>query len=116
MYIPLFINPTAGCRRAVFINTACDIFLSHAVLEVRYPALAGSTLELCDGIRNLVRFAGATLGQAVACATANPAKMLGIYDTCGSLEVGKYADIVVAREDDKEIFVIEAVLLDGEAI
>lgn len=79
-------------------------------------ALAGSTLELCDGIRNLVRFAGATLGEAVACASLNPAKMLGIDDICGSLEIGKYADIVVAREDEKEIFVIEAVLLGGEAI
>ena len=79
-------------------------------------ALAGSTLELCDGIRNLVRFAGATLGEAVACASFNSAKMLGIDDMCGSLEIGKYADIVVAREDEKEIFVIEAVLLGGEAI
>lgn len=77
-------------------------------------ALAGSTLELADGIRNLVRFAGASLEDAVACATINPAKMLKIDNMCGSLEVGKYADIVVAHEDDDNIFVIDEVLLGGE--
>ncbi len=79
-------------------------------------ALAGSTLELCDGIRNLVRFAGATLEDAIACATINPAKMLGIDSKCGSLEAGKYADILVIHEDMDDIFVIDSVLLGGEAI
>lgn len=77
-------------------------------------ALAGSTLELADGVRNLVRFAGASLEEAIACATINPAKMLNIDNVCGSLEVGKYADILVAHEDDDCIFVIDEVLLGGE--
>ena len=76
-------------------------------------ALAGSTLELSDGIRNLVRFAGASLEDAIACATINPAKMLGIDDKCGSLEEGKYADFVIAHEDPEEIFVIDSVILGG---
>lgn len=76
-------------------------------------ALAGSTLELCDGIRNLVRFAGASLEDAIACATINPARMLGIDNKYGSLEVGKYADIIVAHEDPEDIFVIDSVLVGG---
>ena len=79
-------------------------------------ALAGSTLELADGIRNLVRFAGASLEDAVACATINPAKMLGIDRMCGSLDVGKYADIIVAHEDEDNIFVIDSILLGGETV
>ena len=76
-------------------------------------ALAGSTLELIDGIRNLVRFAGASLEEAIACATINPAKMLGIDGVCGSLETGKYADFVIAHKDDDDIFVIDSVILGG---
>ena len=79
-------------------------------------ALAGSTLEMADGIRNLVRFAGATLEEALACATINPAKMVKIDSICGSLEIGKRADIVVAREDSEQVFVIESVLLGGKEI
>jgi N-acetylglucosamine-6-phosphate deacetylase len=76
-------------------------------------ALAGSTLELVDGVRNLVRFAGASLEDAIACATVNPAKMLGIDNNCGSLEAGKYADFIIAHEDPEEIFVIDSVILGG---
>ena len=66
----------------------------------------------CD----LVRFAGATLEEALACATINPAKMVKIDSICGSLEIGKPADIVVAREDSEQVFVIEYVLLGGKEI
>jgi imidazolonepropionase-like amidohydrolase len=47
----------------------------------------------------MVEEAGMTPAQAIACATANPAKLLRQESNLGSLEAGKYADIVACREN-----------------
>ncbi len=57
--------------------------------------LAGSTLNLLRGVKNLVEFAGASLADAVICATRNPARNVGLYDRVGSIEKGKVADLVI---------------------
>ena len=62
-------------------------------------ALAGSVTNLMDCMRTVVKVMDIPLETAVACATANPAKSLGIYDTYGSISVGKKADIVLLKED-----------------
>lgn len=62
-------------------------------------AIAGSTLDLWDGVKNLMAFAGASLADAVACATVNPARMVGIDDKVGSVAVGKRADLLLVNED-----------------
>ena len=76
-------------------------------------ALSGSTLELADGIRNLVRFAGVRLEDVLNCATLNPAKMIGIEGECGSIEKGKRADLLIAVEDEERIFDIKSIIIGG---
>ena len=61
--------------------------------------IAGSVTNVYDGMRTAVSF-GIPLGDAVAAATMNPAKSIGIYDEVGSLTPGKRADVVLA---DKEL-------------
>ncbi|MCI6502864.1 MAG: N-acetylglucosamine-6-phosphate deacetylase [Clostridia bacterium] len=78
--------------------------------------LAGSTLELCDGLRNLMQFAGISLEKALPCATINPARMIGVDGLCGSLEEGKYADILVLKKSDKNGFTMESIYLGGQKI
>lgn len=56
--------------------------------------LAGSVTNLFDCMRSVVRM-GVPLEEAVKAATSTPAKEAGIYDTVGSLEPGKRADMVV---------------------
>ncbi len=76
----------------------------------RTPAgnLAGSTLNLLDGVNNLVRFAGATPEEAICCATINPCRMLGIDGEYGSIEKGKMADLLaVGISDSNEISLLE---------
>jgi imidazolonepropionase-like amidohydrolase len=46
--------------------------------------------------------AGMTPLQALRAATIEPAKMLGADDNIGSLEVGKYADILAVEKDPTE--------------
>lgn len=58
-------------------------------------AMAGSTSRMIDGVRTLVEAAEVPLAGAIEAATLTPARALGIADDCGSLAVGKRADLVV---------------------
>lgn len=51
------------------------------------------TLDKC--VRNFSRFTGCSLGEAIKCATYNPAKCLGIESRKGTLRAGADADLVV---------------------
>ncbi|HET7626977.1 MAG TPA: N-acetylglucosamine-6-phosphate deacetylase [Bacillales bacterium] len=61
-------------------------------------SLAGSVLRMIDGVRNMVKYAGCTVGDVIQMASANPAKQLGVYDRKGSLAAGKDADLVILDE------------------
>lgn len=63
--------------------------------------LAGSTLTLETAVRNFMLFTGATLQQATALATRNPARMTGLEDEVGTLAAGRAADIVVLSPSEE---------------
>lgn len=52
------------------------------------------------------------LETAVACATVNPAKCLGVFDTRGSIAIGKKADVVLLDSS----LALKAVIKDGVRI
>src|SRR5262249_34085330 len=56
--------------------------------------LAGSVLTMDKAVRNLARFAGWSLPQAVAAGSRNPARAAGL-DHKGTLAAGADADFVV---------------------
>jgi N-acetylglucosamine-6-phosphate deacetylase len=58
-------------------------------------ALAGSTLTMDAAVRNAVRFLGLTVEEAVALASTNPARLLGLGDRKGAIAPGMDADLVV---------------------
>jgi N-acetylglucosamine-6-phosphate deacetylase len=55
--------------------------------------LAGSTATLNVCVRNLMRETGLPLEAALATASANPARLLGLSQRWGSLEPGKEAHL-----------------------
>jgi N-acetylglucosamine-6-phosphate deacetylase len=57
--------------------------------------LAGSVLTLDRGVQNFMEFTGASLKTASAAASRNPAQLMGIDNTWGSLDVGRSANITV---------------------
>lgn len=61
--------------------------------------IAGSATNLMDCMRFAVKHAGLPLETAVMCATANPAKEIGIFDEVGSIAVGKKADFVLLDQN-----------------
>ena len=72
-------------------------------------AIAGSATNLMDCMRTVVKEMGIPLETAVACATMNPAKSLGVYDEYGSITEGKKANIVLLDKDLE----LQAVIKDG---
>ena len=60
--------------------------------------LAGSVTDLMDCMRTAVSF-GIPLADAVRAAAVNPAQSIGIYSRCGSLENGKWANVVLLNRD-----------------
>ena len=61
-------------------------------------ALAGSVTNLMDCMKTAVKEMGIPLETAVACASRNPARALGIYDTYGSITPGKKGFLVLLDE------------------
>ena len=75
--------------------------------------IAGSVTNLADCMRTAVLKMGIPLESAVKCAAVNPAKCAGIYDSCGSITAGKYADVVLL---DKEDLSLKQVILRGPVL
>lgn len=75
-------------------------------------AIAGSVTNLMDCMKTAVKTMNMPLETAVACATINPARSLGIEDDYGSLQPGKKAHIVLM---DQELNV-QKVIKDGELL
>lgn len=70
-------------------------------------ALAGSVTNLMECMKTVVNQMDIPLTDAVACATMNPAKQLGVYDQYGSISIGKKANIVLLDENLELIQVIK---------
>ena len=62
-------------------------------------SLAGSTMRMNEGLRNLVERAGVPFDAALNAATINPATLLNMHDHIGKLCTGYDADIVVLNDD-----------------
>lgn len=101
----------AGAGRVAFITDAMG---AAGMGDGRYPlgplevevrdgvarlteggSIAGSTLTLDEAFRRAVTIDGLPVEDAVRALTSNPARLLGVDDRTGSLEAGKYADLVV---------------------
>ncbi|MFD8233713.1 N-acetylglucosamine-6-phosphate deacetylase [Streptomyces sp. NPDC059696] len=101
----------AGAARVAFITDAMDAagfgdgryWLGPLEVEVADGVarlvgdgtIAGSTLTLDRAFKRAVTVDGLSVEDAVTALSATPARLLGMADTIGSLEPGKYADLLV---------------------
>jgi N-acetylglucosamine-6-phosphate deacetylase len=79
---------------------------------VQGGAIAGSATNLMDCLRMAVRVMGIPLHTAVKCASVNPAKAIGVFEKRGSIDAGKFADIVLLDEELN----IKQVILNGKEL
>ncbi|MCK8437995.1 N-acetylglucosamine-6-phosphate deacetylase [Streptomyces sp. D2-8] len=101
----------AGAGRVAFITDAMDAagfgdgryWLGPLEVEVadgvarlvEDGTIAGSTLTLDRAFKRAVTVDGLSVEDAVQALSATPARLLGMADTIGSLEPGKYADLLL---------------------
>ncbi len=115
-----------GCEKFVIISdsiAAADMedgvyYLSGMQVNVKDGkatnndgAIAGSTANIFDGLKNLYKATGAPFEDAVLTATANPAKQVGIYDKTGSIEEGKRADMILTDKENVLLTVAEGKII-----
>ncbi|MEU3300333.1 N-acetylglucosamine-6-phosphate deacetylase [Streptomyces sp. NPDC006678] len=115
----------AGAARVAFITDAMDAagfgdgvyHLGPLEVEVKEGvarlveggSIAGSTLTLDTAFRRAAAVDGLPVEDIVQAISANPARLLGVDDRVGSLEVGKDADLVVLDAE----FGLKAVMRKG---
>ncbi|MEU7073070.1 N-acetylglucosamine-6-phosphate deacetylase [Streptomyces narbonensis] len=118
----------AGPERVAFITDAMDAagfgdgryMLGPLEVEVKDSvarlveggSIAGSTLTLDRAFQRAATIDGLPVEAVVQAISANPARLLGVYDRVGSLEPGKDADIVVLDAG----FNLKGVMRKGEWI
>ena len=75
------------------------IFVNGIKCLLEDGTIAGSVLKLNNAVKNFFDNADIPLWDAVAAASLNPAKAIGVDDRKGSLEKGKDADIIITDSD-----------------
>lgn len=76
-----------------------QVVLKEGKVELLGGGLAGSALTLNRAVKNFVEVTGIPLYQGIKLVTQNPAKLVGIEESKGSIDVGKDSDIIVFDED-----------------
>ena len=102
----------AGLSDGAYTLGGLPVSVRDGVARLPDGTLAGSTLTMDRAVKNFMEFTGCSLLEAVRCATLNPARLLGIDDRKGSLEVGKDADLVIFDED----LTVHYTILGGEVV
>jgi N-acetylglucosamine-6-phosphate deacetylase len=74
--------------------------------------MAGSLLSLDQALRNLIKFTGCSLEEALTSITQVPARLLGLDSSLGNLVPGAKADLVLLASD----MYVSGVWLNGRQI
>lgn len=83
-----------------YFSSGLPVTVKDGVCRIASGALAGSTITLDKAVRNLMSFCDIPLTEAIITATENPARQIGAFDVCGSIEVGKSADMLFLADGD----------------
>ncbi|WP_449355204.1 N-acetylglucosamine-6-phosphate deacetylase [Virgibacillus natechei] len=86
------------------------VVMKDGIARTKTGSLAGSTLKLIDGVKNLYAWSGKPLYEIWHRASLSPAASLDRENDLGSIAVGKVADYVVIDDDIS----VQAVAVAGE--
>ena len=104
--------PAAGLPEGNYTMGGADVVVRDGAVYLTDGTLTGGSISLFEAMRNLTKFAGIRIEDSIPTATEHPARLLGVYDRVGSLEVGKRADFIVLDDNDD----ISAVYSGGERV
>lgn len=85
----------AGLPDGRYTLAGAEIVVQKGDARLTNGVRAGSTLDAYTGLANAVTFTGLPLHQAIKIWTVNPARLVGLHNRIGTLELGKDADFIV---------------------
>lgn len=102
--------PAGGLPEGEYTLGGQKIIYKGIVCRLEDGTVAGSVLHLNRGVWNVYTNSDIPLYECVNCAALNPATVIGMDKTKGSLETGKDADIIITDAD----FEIQKTIIAGE--
>ena len=86
-------------RKFLFGGHEIEIYPDGSAHLVKEKNLAGSTMKMNEGLRNLVERALVPFDKAVNSCTVNPASLLSLDDHIGKIQAGYDCDLAVLNDD-----------------
>ncbi len=102
--------PAGGLPEGEYTLGGQKIIYKGIVCRLEDGTVAGSVLHLNRGVWNVYTNSDIPLYECVNCASLNPATVIGMDKTKGSLETGKDADIIITDSN----FEIQKTIISGE--
>lgn len=102
--------PAGGLPYGEYTLGGTKIVYRDVVCRLEDGTVAGSVLHLNQGVWNVYTNSNIPLWECVNGASLNPATVLGLEKTKGSLEVGKDADIIITDE----VFNVNKTIIGGQ--
>lgn len=82
------------------------VIVKDSICRISNGSIAGSTLRLMDGVKNLIKFTDINPLKAVHSASLVPAKILSLDDKMGSIREGKIANLTIVDDDYNTVMTI----------
>ncbi len=89
----------AGMEDGTYDLGGQEVTVKGSLATLSDGTIAGSVTNLMDCMRTAVKAMGIPLASAVKCAAVNPVKAIGLTKDYGSLTPGRYANIVLLKEN-----------------
>ena len=89
-----------------------EVIVKDGDAKTREGESAGSTLTTIQALRNIMAYTQAPMEKVVPLLTENPAKLIGVWNTKGSITPGKDADLLLV---DGEAH-IKATIIGGRIV
>lgn len=102
--------PAGGLPVGEYTLGGQKIFYDGTICKLEDGTIAGSVLRINKGVWNVYTNSDIPLYECVNCASLNPATVLGLEKSKGSLEVGKDADIIITNNE----FEIKKTIIAGD--
>jgi N-acetylglucosamine-6-phosphate deacetylase len=106
--------PSAGTNLTEWFYGEDKIYVKGYSCYTEDGSLMGSSLTLNKAAMFAKKYMNCLTEDIIAMGATNPAKLLGIEKSKGSIKVGKDADLIIIKDDID--FDVEMVMVEGECI
>jgi len=106
------VNLITDCMRAggledgKYMLGELNVYVKDGIARIENGSLAGSTLKLITAIKNMVKYVGVNLLDAVNMASIVSARIAGVEHLQGSIEPGKKANFTIIDDDFNVVMTI----------